>query len=360
MRITALDIRKQEFRKVMRGVDSEEVYAFLTTVAEEYEAALSDNKALRERVLELDDKVQEYRTMERTLRDTLLTAERATADARQNAQREADLIIKEAQIEAEKTLRDIKNQMMKLRQEVQSLQRERESYLARMKMLAESFLKFIDREERQYNDDEAEDAKKLAEPESTQVPLTTPVPKDEPSQAEAAGFDPPYGETPTPEKSSEKPNASLQATVGTTLASAALTPENPADLAEDPVSDANPEPGENTESESSVKTALPDLNSILDRMVREQKEILNETSTQYEPPNMTARLQQPASAPVEPQPTTIPVEPQPEPIPAKQQPAAAPTEQQPAAAPADQQPPASEEKQKEWSLEQLKKDIISE
>ncbi|MCK4350823.1 MAG: DivIVA domain-containing protein, partial [Candidatus Krumholzibacteria bacterium] len=34
MRITPLDIRKQEFRKTMRGLDSDEVYAFLTTVAE--------------------------------------------------------------------------------------------------------------------------------------------------------------------------------------------------------------------------------------------------------------------------------------------------------------------------------------
>jgi cell division initiation protein len=65
----------------MRGLDPDEVYAFLATVADEYEAALNDNKALRERLLELDDKVQEYRTIERTLRDTLVTAERVTVEA---------------------------------------------------------------------------------------------------------------------------------------------------------------------------------------------------------------------------------------------------------------------------------------
>ena len=76
MRLTPLDIRKQEFKKAMRGLETDEVHAFLATVADEYEAVLNDNKALRERVLELDDKVQEYRNMEKTLRDTLLTAER--------------------------------------------------------------------------------------------------------------------------------------------------------------------------------------------------------------------------------------------------------------------------------------------
>ena len=106
MRITPLDVRKQEFHKGMRGLDTEEVYAFLATVADEYESVLNDNKALRERLLELDDKVQEYRTMEKTLRDTLLTAERVTVESKENARREANIIIKEAQIEAEKALRD--------------------------------------------------------------------------------------------------------------------------------------------------------------------------------------------------------------------------------------------------------------
>jgi len=144
MRITPLDVRKQEFRKGMRGLDAEEVYAFLSTVADEYEAVLNDNKALRERLLELDDKVQEYRTMEKTLRDTLLTAERVTVDAKDNARREANLIIKEAQIEAEKALRNIKNESMQLRQQVQQLRAQREGYLAKMRVVAESHLNFIE------------------------------------------------------------------------------------------------------------------------------------------------------------------------------------------------------------------------
>lgn len=144
MRITPLDVRKQEFRKAMRGLDPEEVYAFLSTVADEYELVLNDNKALRERLLELDDKVQEYRTMEKTLRDTLVTAERVNAEAKDNARREAGIIIKEAQIEAEKALRDIKNESIKLHQQVQQLRGQRDSFLARMKVVAQSHLSYIE------------------------------------------------------------------------------------------------------------------------------------------------------------------------------------------------------------------------
>lgn len=154
MRITPLDIRKQEFRKAMRGLDPEEVHAFLATVADEYEALLNDNKALRERLLELDDKVQEYRNMEKSLRNTLLTAEKVTVEAKENARREAELIVKEAEIEAEKVLRGIKQQAMRLRGEIRELKRQRESYLARVRMLVESQLKFLDGAERDILEEE--------------------------------------------------------------------------------------------------------------------------------------------------------------------------------------------------------------
>jgi cell division initiation protein len=150
MRITPLDVRKQEFRRIMRGLDADEVYAFLATVADEYEAVLNDNKALRERLLELDDKVQEYKSIERTLRDTLLTAERVTVEAKDNARREASLIVKEAQLEAEKALRDITSEAARLRQEVQRLRSQRDGYLAKMKVVAESHVKFIESAERDY------------------------------------------------------------------------------------------------------------------------------------------------------------------------------------------------------------------
>ena len=150
MRITPLDVRKQEFRRGMRGLDPDEVYAFLATVADEYEAALNDNKALRERLLELDDKVQEYRTIERTLRDTLVTAERVTVEAKDNARREATLIIKEAQLQAEKSLRDISSEAVRLRQEIHRLRSQRDAYVAKMRVVAESHVKFIESAERDF------------------------------------------------------------------------------------------------------------------------------------------------------------------------------------------------------------------
>jgi len=176
MRITPLDVRKQEFRRGMRGLDPDEVYAFLATVADEYEAALNDNKALRERLLELDDKVQEYRTIERTLRDTLVTAERVTVESKDNARREANLIIKEAQLQAERSLRDISSEAVRLRQEIQRLRSQRDAYVAKMKVVAESHVKFIESAER---DNRADDEDL---PRDVTAPSPRPAVEDRPQQ----------------------------------------------------------------------------------------------------------------------------------------------------------------------------------
>src|SRR5262245_5221130 len=191
MRITPLDVRKQEFRKAMRGLDGDEVYAFLSTVADEYEAALNDNKALRERLLELDDKVQEYRTIERTLRDTLVTAERVTVESKDNARREASLIVKEAQLQAERALRDISSEAVRLRQEIQRLRSQRDAYVAKMRVVAESHVKFLDSAERDFQSDN-DDLPKDTAPAS--APAAAPR-AAEPPPAKANLFDTLAGNT---------------------------------------------------------------------------------------------------------------------------------------------------------------------
>ena len=144
MRITPLDVRKQEFRKAVRGLDADEVHAFLATVADEYEVVLTDNKKLRDKVIELDEKVGEYRNMEKTLRDTLLTAERVMAEARQNARKEADLVLRDAQMKASQEIAGISGRVEAFHQQIRELRGHRDSYLLRLQSLSEAQLGLID------------------------------------------------------------------------------------------------------------------------------------------------------------------------------------------------------------------------
>lgn len=178
MRITPLDVRKQEFRKAVRGLDADEVHAFLATVADEYEFVLTDNKKLRDKVIELDEKVGEYRNMEKTLRDTLLTAERVMTEARQNARKEADLILRDAQMQATQEVSGINGRVEALHQQIRELRGHRDAYVARLQSLSEAQLGLIDsyRKDFETNDSRIE---RVAEPlrapqarnESTSIPV---------------------------------------------------------------------------------------------------------------------------------------------------------------------------------------------
>jgi len=152
MRITPLDVRKQEFRKAVRGFDCDEVRAFLTTLADEYETVLVDNKQLRERAMEQEERITEYKSMERTLRDTLMTAERLMQDTRETATREGEVIIQEAHLQARRVLEECRLRTEELRREISGLRKEKETYLGRFKSLAESQIQFIDAHRHDFED----------------------------------------------------------------------------------------------------------------------------------------------------------------------------------------------------------------
>jgi cell division initiation protein len=164
MRITPLDVRKQEFKRGMRGYDADEVRAFLITLADEYEAVLVDNRQLRERMLELDEKLAEYRNLERTLRDTLMTAEKMTQEARETARKQGELLIEEARQRVENVLAEGRTQLSELRREALAVHREKETFLGRFQSMAEAQIQFI---EAHRGDFKAMDSRLLDQTEST-------------------------------------------------------------------------------------------------------------------------------------------------------------------------------------------------
>ena len=148
MRLTALDIREQQFRRVMRGLDPDEVVTFLGAVASEYELLVSENRDLRQRLLDLEHQIGEFRSMEKALRDTLLTAERVTAETKENAQKEADLILRQAEVAAQQSTAHISSEILQKRRELHELQRKKKEYLLNVRALAASHLEMIESDAR--------------------------------------------------------------------------------------------------------------------------------------------------------------------------------------------------------------------
>jgi cell division initiation protein len=148
MKITPLDIRKQEFKKSFKGYDKNEVDIFLEMTAKEVENLIRENKSMQEQLRDLDLKVEDYKRMEKTLQDTLTSAQKTTDEIRRNARKEAEMIIKKAKIEASEILEDVQSQLRDLKNQISALKNQRDGFIAQLRGFLSSQLKMLDEIER--------------------------------------------------------------------------------------------------------------------------------------------------------------------------------------------------------------------
>ena len=106
MKLTALDIRQKTFEKSFRGIDKDEVQAFLTTVSQQWERLGDENRELRLKLDHAQHDVQKMREVESSLYRTLKTAEDTGNSITEQAQRDADLRLREAKLQAENLLNE--------------------------------------------------------------------------------------------------------------------------------------------------------------------------------------------------------------------------------------------------------------
>ncbi len=97
MDLTAKEIHEKQFHDAWRGYNQEEVDDFLDRVAESLERLQRDNRALQQRVQELDQMVAASRSTEEMLKKTLVTAQKAAEEAIANARARAEQLIGEAE-----------------------------------------------------------------------------------------------------------------------------------------------------------------------------------------------------------------------------------------------------------------------
>ncbi len=144
MRISPLDIQQKQFPIKFRGFDVEEVYAFLELVREEMEELLRENASLKEQTHRSENQIKEYRDMENTLRETLMTAQQMVEDYKVNARKEAELIIKEAELRADEIIKEAQEKVVKIHEDIVDLKGIRRHFKEEMKRLIDSHLQMIE------------------------------------------------------------------------------------------------------------------------------------------------------------------------------------------------------------------------
>lgn len=144
MRITPLDIQQKQFPMRFRGFDVDEVYSFLELVREELEELLRESASSKEQLVRADEQLQEYRSMETTLRETLMTAQQMVEDYKTNARKEAELILKEAELRADSMIKDAQEKVVKIHEDIVDLKGIRRHFKEEIKRLIDSHMKMLE------------------------------------------------------------------------------------------------------------------------------------------------------------------------------------------------------------------------
>jgi cell division initiation protein len=143
-RLTAMDIERQEFKTAFRGYEREEVRLFLNAVAEEVERLNLDNASLREEAGTLRGRLEDFKERERSLQETLLTAQKMSEELVGKSQKESELLVKEARIKAERLLEQAQDQLSMLEAEIGRVKLERDAFENRLRSAIEEHLALID------------------------------------------------------------------------------------------------------------------------------------------------------------------------------------------------------------------------
>lgn len=124
MKLTPMDISSKEFKKVLRGYDSETVDKFVDEIVEDYDTLFKENCLLKEKMAVMYDRIDHYSNIESTIQSTLVLAQNAAERAKEGAQNEADMILRSANETAQKILDKAHDDVIRVNDEYENLKQD--------------------------------------------------------------------------------------------------------------------------------------------------------------------------------------------------------------------------------------------
>jgi cell division initiation protein len=152
-RLTPLEIQKHRFSRKWKGLDPSEVGVFLDMAAEEMEALARENAGLQGRIRGLEEENAEHRERERVLKDTLLSAQRASDDIRGAAQKKAELMVQEAEDSAERLTHNAMQRAAEIEKAIHDLKLQRAGFRLEVQKMIEMFQQVLEMDRKQDEQD---------------------------------------------------------------------------------------------------------------------------------------------------------------------------------------------------------------
>src|SRR5438046_5564224 len=133
--LTPHDVRKQEFRRSLRGYEPLGVEDFRVRVADELERILRERSVLEERLAALGERRGGYRARGRAMNEALVAAQPLRGETRAAAQREAQVIVREAEAEARRVVEEARAAQGEVERQSADVERQFQAYGAGFRAL---------------------------------------------------------------------------------------------------------------------------------------------------------------------------------------------------------------------------------
>lgn len=154
--LSPVDIQNKVFKKnKIGGYSVEDVNEFLEEVMKSYQELTNENYALKDKTNVLNESIQYYRTMESTIQNVLVLADKTAQDTKSAAYEKAEQIKKEAEQRAEKVMCSAEDRVSRilekgrqeafeLTQKIEEIKRQYMSYKAQVKQILHAQMEILE------------------------------------------------------------------------------------------------------------------------------------------------------------------------------------------------------------------------
>ncbi|MBA2360213.1 MAG: DivIVA domain-containing protein [Actinobacteria bacterium] len=137
------EIQHQKLKSRLGSYDREDVDELLENVAASYEQVWHERDAARAQVAALEQKLVDYEDLERLLRDSLVTGQRAAEEVKSEAGKEADALVQKARRKADEIVAQAVTEREAIKVEIARLNGVEEDVHARCRTLLVGALEAI-------------------------------------------------------------------------------------------------------------------------------------------------------------------------------------------------------------------------
>ena len=144
--LTPVEIQNRAFKSVGLGYDKKDVDSFMKEIVISYELLYREKMELADKVNVLNDALQNYKSIEKTLQKALVLAQKTAEETQEAAERKAHAIEKEAKTNAEIIVSDAKHEFDRVQQMTVQLCQQYEKYKLQFKNLAAAQIELLETE----------------------------------------------------------------------------------------------------------------------------------------------------------------------------------------------------------------------